>query len=172
MDALNSFLLAEFLGKANWIWLSFIGAVVALLAFDLGVLNRKDHEIGVGESLKLSAFYIAIGLGFAFVIWHLYNNASATASIDPQLLAVTGSERAWMAVQLYVTGFAVEKTLALDNVFVISMVFAYLAIPRMYQHRRISVAILLGALHFRGVPHHHRRDDVPQRRRSRRRKGQ
>jgi tellurite resistance protein TerC len=150
MDALNSFLLAEFLGKANWIWLSFIGAVVALLAFDLGVLNRKDHEIGVGESLKLSAFYIAIGLGFAFVIWHLYNNASATASIDPQLLAVTGSERAWMAVQLYVTGFAVEKTLALDNVFVISMVFAYLAIPRMYQHRVLFWGII-GVIVLRAI---------------------
>lgn len=150
MDALNTFLLAEFLGKANWIWLSFIGAVVALLAFDLGVLNRKDHEIGVGESLKLSAFYIAIGLGFAVVIWHLYNNASATASIDPQLLAVTGSERAWTAVQLYLTGFAVEKTLALDNVFVISMVFAYLAIPRMYQHRVLFWGII-GVIVLRAI---------------------
>jgi tellurite resistance protein TerC len=150
MDVLNTFLFAEFLGKANWIWLSFIGAVIALLAFDLGVLNRKDHEIGVGESLKLSAFYIAIGLGFAFVIWHLYNNASPTASIDPQLLAVTGAERAWTAVQLYVTGFAVEKTLALDNVFVISMVFAYLAIPRMYQHRVLFWGII-GVIVLRAI---------------------
>ena len=65
MDLLQSFLFAEFLGKATWIWLAFIGAVIALLAFDLGVVNRKDHEIGVSESLKLSALYIAIGVGFA-----------------------------------------------------------------------------------------------------------
>ncbi|GAM96999.1 integral membrane protein TerC [alpha proteobacterium U9-1i] len=142
MDYVQTFLLAEFLGKANWIWLAFIGAVMALLAFDLGVVNRKDHEIGVAESLRLSAFYIAIGLGFAFVIWQLYNNSSPTASIDPQLLAASGPERAWTAVQLYLTGFAVEKTLALDNVFVISMVFAYLAIPRMYQHRVLFWGII------------------------------
>jgi tellurite resistance protein TerC len=150
MDALNTFLAAEFLGKANWVWLSFIGAVIALLAFDLGVVNRKDHEIGVGESLRLSAFYIAIGLSFAFVIWQLYNNADPSTSIDPQLLAVTDAERAWTAVQLYLTGFAVEKTLALDNVFVISMVFAYLAIPRMYQHRVLFWGII-GVIVLRAI---------------------
>ena len=55
---------AEFLGKAAWIWYAFILAVIALLAFDLGVVNRQDHEIGVAESLKMSAFYIGIGLAF------------------------------------------------------------------------------------------------------------
>ncbi|MFY7926291.1 MAG: hypothetical protein ACOVN5_10800, partial [Aquidulcibacter sp.] len=122
---LETILFAEFLGKAAWIWYAFIGAVIALLAFDLGIVNKQDHEIGVAESLKMSGFYIAIGLGFSGVIWMLYNNASPTASIDPQLLAVTGEERAWTALQLYLTGFAVEKTLAMDNVFVISMVFTY-----------------------------------------------
>ncbi|MBY0564084.1 MAG: TerC family protein [Hyphomonadaceae bacterium] len=150
MDLLQGILFTETLGKANWIWLAFILAVVALLAFDLGVVNRKDHEIGVRESLKLSAFYIAIGVGFAWIIWQLYNNASPTASIDPQLLAVTGEERAWTAVQLYLTGFAVEKTLAMDNVFVISMVFAYLAIPRKYQHRVLFWGII-GVIVLRAI---------------------
>jgi tellurite resistance protein TerC len=150
MDIVQSFLAAEFLGKANWIWLSFIGIVLALLAFDLGVVNRKDHEIGVGESLRLSAFYIAIGIAFSAVIWHLYNNAAPTASLDPQILAVTGEERAWTAVQLYLTGFAVEKTLAMDNVFVISMVFAYLAIPRKYQHRVLFWGII-GVIVLRAI---------------------
>ncbi|MDX2235620.1 MAG: TerC family protein [Hyphomonadaceae bacterium] len=142
MDFAASFLSAPFLGKETWIWLAFIGAVVALLAFDLGVVNRKDHEIGVGESLRLSALYIAIGLGFAGVIWHLYKTDDPGASIDAQLLAVSGAERAWTAVQLYLTGFAVEKTLALDNVFVISLVFTYLAIPRLYQHRVLFWGII------------------------------
>ena len=106
MDFIQAIFVSEFLGKPNWIWLAFIAAVVALLAFDLGVVNRKDHEIGTRESLKLSAFYIAIGLSFAIVIWQLYNNAYPGASTDPQLLAVTGQERAWIAVQLYLTGFA------------------------------------------------------------------
>jgi tellurite resistance protein TerC len=150
MEHVEAFLNAEFLGKAAWIWFAFIGTVVALLAFDLGVVNKKDHEIGVGESLRMSAFYIAIGVGFAFVIWHLYNNASPTASIDPQLLEVTGTERAWTAVQLYLTGFAVEKTLAMDNVFVISMVFAYLAIPRKYQHRVLFWGII-GVIILRAI---------------------
>lgn len=150
MEFVVQFLSAEFLGKAAWIWLAFLAAVAALLAFDLGVVNRKDHEIGVGESLRLSALYIAIGVAFAAVIWQLYNSADPTGSIDPQLLDVTGAERAWMAVQLYLTGFAVEKTLALDNVFVISLVFAYLAIPRLYQHRVLFWGII-GVIVLRGL---------------------
>ena len=150
MDYLNSIFASEFLGQAVWIWLAFLAAVVALLAFDLGVVNRNDHEIGVTESLRLSAFYIVIGLSFSAVIWHLYNNDSPTASIDPQLLAVSGPERAWTAVQLYLTGFAVEKTLALDNVFVISLVFTYLAIPRKYQHRVLFWGII-GVIVLRAI---------------------
>lgn len=142
MDFLQTFLFSEFLGKEAWIWLAFVGAVIALLAFDLGVVNRNDREIGIRESLKLSGFYIAIGLSFAWVIWHIYNNANPAGSIDPQLLAVTGEERAWTAVQLYLTGFAVEKTLALDNVFIISMVFTYLAVPRLYQYRVLFWGII------------------------------
>jgi tellurite resistance protein TerC len=147
---LDAFLFAEFLGKAAWIWYAFIVAVIALLAFDLGVVNRNDHEIGVGESLKMSAFYIAIGLGFSGIIWALYNNSSPTASIDPQLLSVVGEERAWTALQLYLTGFAVEKTLAMDNVFVISLVFTYLAIPRKYQHRVLFWGII-GVIVLRAI---------------------
>ena len=142
MQPIIDFLTADFLSKDVWIWFAFIGAVCALLAFDLGVVNKKDHEIGIKESLSLSAFYIAIGLGFSAIIWALYNNSSTTASIDPQLLAVSGADRAWTAVQLYLTGFAVEKTLALDNVFVISLVFTYLAIPRLYQHRVLFWGII------------------------------
>ena len=139
---LEALLFAEFLGKAAWIWYAFILTVVALLAFDLGVVNKSSREISVAESLTMSAFYIGIGLAFAGVIWLLYNNSYPGASIDPQILEVTGPERAWTALQLYLTGFAIEKTLAMDNVFVISMVFTYLAIPRMYQHRVLFWGII------------------------------
>jgi tellurite resistance protein TerC len=146
----EAILFAEFLGKAAWIWYVFVLAVVILLAFDLGVVNRNDRDIGVAESLKMSAFYITIGLSFSAVIWLLYNNASPTASIDPQVLAVVGEERAWTALQLYLTGFAVEKTLAMDNVFVISLVFTYLAIPRKYQHRVLFWGII-GVIVLRAI---------------------
>ena len=80
-----------------------------LLAFDLGVLNRHDKELGVGESLVLSAFYIAIAVVFGAWLWW---------SMGP----TSGME--------YFTGYALEKALSIDNVFVISLIFSYFAIPR------------------------------------------
>ena len=119
MDA--SFLLTEFLGKPGWMWLAFVAIVFALLAFDLGVLHRRSHEIGVRESLAMSAFYILLGLLFgAWVWWHLGHESGVA----------------------YLTGFVVEKALAMDNVFVIAMIFAYFSIPRAYQHRVLFWGIL------------------------------
>ncbi len=137
------FLFNLWLGMPVWIWFSFIAVVLAILAFDLGVLNREAHEIDVRESLNMSALYIGLGLAWAGVVYWIYLNYSGTASIDPQIAAaVTAEERAWTAVQLYVTGYLVEKTLALDNVFIISMIFTYFAVPRIYQHRVLFWGIL------------------------------
>ena len=69
MEALQPFFMAEFLGTAVWLWLVFISVVVALLSFDLGVLHRDNHEIGVKESLWLSAGYISAGLLFGLWVW-------------------------------------------------------------------------------------------------------
>ena len=72
MDFLMELLLGDFLGKPVWLWVSFIGIVLALLAFDLGIMHRDNHEIGVRESLGLSAGYIGMGLAFgAWVWWYL-----------------------------------------------------------------------------------------------------
>ncbi|NJS14340.1 MAG: TerC family protein [Sphingopyxis sp.] len=126
---METFLLADFLGKPAWMWLSFISIVIVLLAFDLGVLHRKAREIEVGESLILSAVYISLGLAFgAWVWWYL----------GPK----SGME--------YMTGFAVEKVLAMDNVFVIAMIFTYFAIPRLYQHRVLFWGIL-GVIVLRAI---------------------
>lgn len=112
---------SEFLGQPTWLWLAFTAIVVVLLALDLGILHRDNHEIGVRESLALSAFYITAGLSFGgFVWWQL------------------GSQP---AVE-YVTGFIVEKSLAMDNVFVIATIFGFFAIPRAYQHRVLFWGIL------------------------------
>ena len=119
----------HWLGKPVWMWLSFLGIVIALLALDLGVLHRKQREIGVRESLAMSAFYIALGLGFgAWVWWQM----GATAGMN------------------YVTGFVIEKSLAMDNVFVIAMIFAYFGIPRLYQHRVLFWGIL-GVIVLRAI---------------------
>lgn len=129
MELLLAGLAASFLGKAVWLWLLFFGVVAALLALDLGVLNRKDHEIGVGESLTLSLGYILAGLAFGAWVW-------MTLGAGPGLD--------------YLTGFAVEKSLALDNIFVISMIFSALAVPRLYQHRVLFWGIL-GVIILRGI---------------------
>jgi tellurite resistance protein TerC len=129
MESFAPWLFQEFLGKDVWLWLMFIGIVIALLAFDLGVLNRKDHEIGIRESLWLSAGYIAVALIFGgWVWWYL------------------GAERGME----YYTGFLIEKSLALDNVFVIALIFAYFSIPRLYQHRVLFWGIL-GVIVLRAI---------------------
>jgi tellurite resistance protein TerC len=139
------------LGMPVWVWLAFIGAVVALLALDLGVLNREAKEISATKSLKLSALYISLGLGWAVAVYYIYMTYSGAGAIDPQIAAgETAEARAWTAVQLYITGFLVEKTLAMDNVFVISMIFAYFAVPNKYQHRVLFWGIL-GVIVLRAI---------------------
>lgn len=122
-------LLISWLGKPLWMWLAFLGIVIALLVLDLGVLHRKAKEIGVRESLFMSAFYIALGLLFgAFVWWYLGPEAGMN----------------------YLTGFAVEKALAMDNVFVIAMIFGFFAVPRLHQHRVLFWGIL-GVIVLRAI---------------------
>ena len=129
MDLIMEFLTSDFLGKETWVWLLFIGIVATFLVLDLGVLHKNDHEISVKESLWMSAGYIAVAMLFGGWIWW-------------EMGADSGMN--------YMTGFFVEKTLALDNIFVISLIFSYFAIPRIYQHRVLFWGIL-GVIILRGV---------------------
>ena len=130
MDLLPSFLIADVMGKPAWLWLAFAGIVISLLAFDLGVLHKDDdHEIGVRESLLLSAGYISVALLFGAGVWTL-------------LGAQSGME--------YLTGFMIEKSLSMDNVFVIALIFGFFAIPRQYQHRVLFWGIL-GVIVLRAI---------------------
>lgn len=115
------FLMADWLGTPIWFWAAFLLIVVALTAFDLGVLHKEDRELGIGESLKLSAFYIAVALAFGAWVW---------------------AERGSTAGMQYYTGFFIEKALSIDNVFVISLIFTYFAIPPKYQYRALLWGIL------------------------------
>ncbi|MFO0295206.1 MAG: TerC family protein [Rhodospirillales bacterium] len=123
------FLFDPFLGKPTWMWLVFLGIVVTVLAFDLGILHKDQKEIEVGESLKLSAFYLALAAAFGGWVWWAMG---AQAGIE------------------YYTGFVVEWSLSLDNVFAISMIFTYFAVPRKYQHRVLFWGIL-GVIVMRGI---------------------
>ena len=129
MELLTDFLTSDFIGKSVWSWIAFFVVVGALLAFDLGVLHKHDRELGVGESLVLSAFYIAIALVFGAWLWWSMGPAS-------------GME--------YFTGYALEKALSIDNVFVISLIFSYFAIPAKYQYRALLWGIL-AVLVLRGI---------------------
>jgi tellurite resistance protein TerC len=123
------FLLYDWLGTPAWFWLAFLGIVAALTAFDLGVLHKEDREMGIGESLKLSAFYFGIALLFGAWVWF---------QKGPDL----GMK--------YYTGFFIEKALSIDNVFVISLIFTYFAIPRMYQYRALLWGII-AVIVLRGI---------------------
>jgi tellurite resistance protein TerC len=129
MDALFATLAVDFAGSPVWFWVVFGASVTTLLALDLGVLQRDTRPMDVPRSLRLSAFYIACGLGFGVWVW-----------------AMRGSE----AGITYITGFLVEKSLSLDNVFVISLIFAALTIPPQYQ-RRVLFWGVLGAIVMRLV---------------------
>jgi tellurite resistance protein TerC len=126
---MTEILQTAFLGHAVWLWLVFVTVVVALLAFDLGVLHRDDHEIGIRESLWLSAGYIGAATLFGAWLWWQLGSQSG---ID------------------YFTGFVVEKSLSMDNVFVIAMIFSFFAIPRQYQHRVLFWGIL-GVIVLRAI---------------------
>ena len=129
MDLSLDFLNLMFLGKEAWLWLLFMGIVVTLLVVDLGILHKDNHVIGVKESLWMSAGYITIALIFGGWVWWEMGRESGMN---------------------YLTGFFVEKTLALDNIFVISLIFTYFAVPQIYQHRVLFWGIL-GVIVLRGI---------------------
>lgn len=124
------FLAAEWIGKPIWMWVGFISLVIALLAFDLGVLNKKDKELGIAESLWLSLFYFIVAIIYGIGIWYAYETGA---------LKTSDGVHAGMA---YFTGYFIEKALSVDNVFVISLIFGYFAIPRKYQYRALVWGIL------------------------------
>ncbi|KQT46831.1 hypothetical protein ASG52_12340 [Methylobacterium sp. Leaf456] len=124
------FLTDEWLGKPVWMWAGFHALVAGLLAFDLGLLHRdKNHEIGVKESLLLTAFYFTLALLFGGWVWWM---------LGPQ------------AGQEYVTGLVIEKSLSMDNVFVIAVILTSLGVPRAAQHRVLVWGILAAVL-LRGL---------------------
>ncbi|SER70267.1 TerC family protein [Halopseudomonas bauzanensis] len=129
MEPLISFLTNPFLGTAVWQWLLFLTIVLAILAFDLGVLHREEHEIEVRESFLLYGGYFAVGMLFGLWVWFQMGSASA--------------------LEFY-TGFLIEQSLSMDNVFVMAMILGFFGIPRIYQHRVLFWGIL-GVIVLRAI---------------------
>jgi len=127
------------------IWAGFVLAVVGLLALDLGVFNRRPHEISVTEALGWTAFWVALSLAFNVLVFWLYENNWMGAG-----LAFPEDIDGRTAAVEFLTGYVLEKSLSLDNIFVIALIFSYFRVPLMYQHRVLFWGVL-GALVFRGL---------------------
>jgi len=128
-----------------WLWIGFVGIVLGLLAFDLCVLNRKAHVISTREALCWTAGYVTLALSFTLVVYLLYEGHLFGIGMQGAK-KLSGKE----AAILYLTGYIIEESLSLDNMFVIAMIFAYFRVPAMYQHRTLFWGIM-GALVLRGV---------------------
>ena len=129
MEFLAGALTVDVMGKDLWMWILFLALVLTLLALDLGVLHKERREISMKESLILSAGYIMIALIFGAWVWW---SMGKTSGIN------------------YLTGYFVEKSLSMDNIFVISLIFSYFGIPRLHQHRVLFWGIL-GVIILRAI---------------------
>lgn len=127
------------------IWSGFILIIIGLLALDLGVFNRKAHVIGIREAMYWSLFWISLGVLFSGVIYFMYENH--WLGIGTHLAEPVNGHTA--AIE-YITGYIIEKSLSLDNIFVIALIFSYFKVPALYQHRVLFWGIL-GAIVLRGV---------------------
>ena len=111
-----------------WAWVAVLGVILAMLAIDL-FAHRRAHVVSVKEAATWSAVWVALGLGFGVVVWTQYG-------------AQAGGE--------YYAGYLIEKSLAVDNVFVFALIFSYFAVPRELQHRVLFYGVL-GALVLRAI---------------------
>lgn len=128
-----------------WLWVAFIAVILFLLALDLGVLNRKAHVIRVREALLWTFFYIALALVFNVVVYYMYEHHWFGIGAG-EGMPTTGRAAAFD----FFLGYLIEKSLSLDNIFVIAIIFSYFSVPLQYQHRVLFWGVL-GALIMRGV---------------------
>ncbi|PWB74512.1 MAG: hypothetical protein C3F15_07810 [Holophagae bacterium] len=117
------------MGDSTWLWIGFNVFVLAMLALDLGVFHRKAHVVGFKESLTWTVVWVALALLFNAGIWHF-----------------SGSQKALE----FFTGYVIEKSLSVDNVFVFAMLFSYFAVPPIFQHKVLFWGVL-GALVMRAA---------------------
>lgn len=147
-----------------WAYAGFIALVLVFLALDLGVFHRHAHEVKMKEAITWSIVWLTLGVAFSGFVYLAYENhwlglglntpvynthPLAGKSAD-QPLIVLGTVEGLEAAKQYLVGYVVEKSLAMDNIFVIAMIFSFFAIPNKYQHRVLFWGII-GALVMRGA---------------------
>jgi tellurite resistance protein TerC len=133
-----------------WFYLGFTAFVLLLLALDLGVFHRKAHAVSFREASLWSVVWIGLAMAFNY---GLYQYAAWRFAHNPRLLQIPGFQPDAAARQVgleFLTGYVVEKTLSLDNIFVFVVVFSFFGVPAIYQHRVLFYGIV-GALLFRAA---------------------
>lgn len=131
------------------VWAGFLLMILGFLALDLGVFHRKAHVIGVREAMRWFVVWFGLGLLFGVFVYFAYE--AHWMGLGHEADPVDGMiNDGTTALGKYLTGYVIEKSLSVDNIFVIAMIFQYFAVPQMYQHRVLFWGIL-GALVLRGA---------------------
>jgi tellurite resistance protein TerC len=125
--------------ESIWLWVGFNVFVLGMLALDLGVFHRKSHVVSVKEATVWSAVWISLALTFNAGIYFYWNTLIPGSSYSNSEAALA-----------FLTGYLIEKSLSVDNIFVIALIFGYFAVPAAYQHRVLFWGIL-GALVMRAA---------------------
>ncbi len=129
MEIALAVLQSDIFGTPAYFWLTFVGLVVGLIAFDLGILHKGKQEIGAKESFLFYCAYVAIAVAFGGWVWW---SRGAQSGLE------------------FFTGYVIEQSLAMDNIFVIAAIFTYFAIPRLYQHQVLFWGVI-GAILMRAL---------------------
>ncbi len=125
--------------ESIWLWIGFNLFVLAMLALDLGVFHRKSHTVSAKEALTWSIVWITLSLAFNAVIYFFWDRMVPGSSYTNQEAALA-----------FLTGYLIEKSLSVDNIFVFILIFTFFGVPGKYQHRVLFWGIL-GALIMRGI---------------------
>jgi tellurite resistance protein TerC len=152
-------------GAANlkiWAYVGFIALVIGFLALDLGVFHREAHEVSMKEAMGWSIVWLTCGVAFSAFVYFAYNNHWLGLGLDTPIynpaydatdpnskIIIPGEVLGAEAAKQYLVGYVVEKSLAMDNIFVIALIFQFFAVPAKYQHRVLFWGII-GALLMRG----------------------
>ncbi len=144
-----------------WAYVGFIGLVIVFLALDLGVFHREAHEVKMKEAVTWSVIWLTCGIAFSGFVYMAYENHWLGLGLNTAMystseaikagapLIVSGEVQGLEASKQYLVGYVVEKSLAMDNIFVIALIFSFFAVPAKYQHRVLFWGII-GALLMRG----------------------
>jgi tellurite resistance protein TerC len=146
-----------------WAYVAFIGLVVLFLALDLGVFHREAHEVSMKEAATWSVIWLTCGIAFSAFVYKAYdanwlglgldtpryNTHELAGQVPEQPIIISGTVEGLEAAKQYLVGYVVEKSLAMDNIFIIALIFSFFAVPAKYQHRVLFWGII-GALIMRG----------------------